>query len=137
MCLLKSVVMMMQLIRPIRSLAPCFRYKAVNSGIVDIVKDPKAFYVNTTPAAFGTQAKMICGFTEAEMAEFGPKHAVRPADIPFQCLDITYAYQLLVTGLGFHSKQVIHEIPNQTGQDKAGLLIDQYLLCYKKQPPSV
>ena len=79
------------------------RYKAVNSGIV---KDPKAFYWPTTPSAFGTQAELICGFNQTGMAAFGPQHAVRPADIPFQCLDITYAYRLLVDGLGFNPKQV-------------------------------
>ena len=70
--------------------------------------DPKAFYWKTTPAAYGTQARMLCNMTSAQLATFAsdPVHQLRPDDVPFLCLDIDYAYQLLTAGLGMNELQV-------------------------------
>ena len=80
------------------------RYKAVNFGVAP--NDPKIFHFRTTPSAFGTQAQMLCSLNKTGLESWGPSHGVRPTDIPFQCVDSVYTYQLLVSGFGMQPKQV-------------------------------
>ena len=65
-----------------------------------------AYIWKTTPSEFGIKAQLACSFNNlTALAKQFP--TTRPVDLPFLCLDLTYTYELLVSGFGLQPLQTV------------------------------